>query len=74
MVRKKIRRKGGEAEVMTIIQAVGDKETQEGILETPIDLNDCLSVLAWAGNERRNSEVPVTRQKVPEDQDWCEKC
>lgn len=37
------------------------KETQKGVLDRLIGFNDCLQVLAWAGNEeRRSSKMPVT--------------
>ena len=39
----------------------GNRETQKRVLERLIGLNDCLRVLAWAGNEKRNSKMPVTR-------------
>lgn len=53
-------RKGGEVRGYDKNPGSGDKETQKGTLERLIGLNDCLCVLAWAGNEERsNSKMLV---------------
>lgn len=57
-----IQRKEGQVRGYDNNLGSGDKEAQKGVSERQIGLNDCLQVLAWAGNEeRRNSKIPVTQ-------------